>query len=133
MKLLLLLLLLEFKPLCIVHAQSVRTLTQEQAWSIVQNEILGKKIDSINVYVSKEIVKANNFVPTILDKGYAPKYDSWFFFIDDLPFGNWGHPCRYVFVSIYNGEYVVWHHHRPPFLENMVVLILKSADNFSTV
>ena len=49
MKLLLLLLLLEFKPLCIVHAQSVRTLTQEQAWSIVQNEILGKKIDSINV------------------------------------------------------------------------------------
>ena len=38
----------------------------------------------------------------------------WFFFVDDEPYANWSHPCRYVFVSEGLDAWVVLYSNEPP-------------------
>ena len=58
-------------------------------------------------YVSKEFVKPNTTIPANYHTYLSPGYTSWVFFIDDVPFGNWSHPCRYAYVNVENGKYDV--------------------------
>ena len=82
-------------------------LTQDQAWQIVKEKILHNELDDISVYVSKEFVKPNTTIPANYHTYLSPGYTSWVFFIDDVPFGNWSHPCRYAFVNVESGRYDV--------------------------
>jgi len=123
MKRILILLLYIIGTFHIANAQQIANLTKENAWQIVQEKIVGNKKDSVNVYVSNSIVKANSAIITMNGKEISPIFDSWFFFIDDMPYDNWSHPCRYVFVNIYNGELVLNHRSSPPLTDNMQSLV----------
>jgi len=45
------------------------------------------------------------------------------FFIDDYPFANWGHSCKYVFVNAQTGNIVVFNKTSPPDVSLMDVII----------
>ena len=82
-------------------------ITQELAWEIVQTKVLKNELDNINAYVSKVPVPPNTVIDAIFTTDQSPKYTSWVFFIDDVPYGNWAHPCRYVYVNVVGGNYMV--------------------------
>ena len=97
----------------IIHAQTKNPITQNTAWGIVE-EILGEDIDSVNVFVSCSKLIPNKTISTWNGDEVAPEFESWFFFIDDMPFCNWTHPCRYVFVNTNDGKATVFYKRRPP-------------------
>ena len=43
----------------------------------------------------------------------SPFADGWFYFVDDQPYANWSHPCRYVFVSGDMSAYVIVYSNEP--------------------
>ncbi len=79
-------------------------ITQEMAWQIVKLIVLRNHLDNIDVYVSKEPIHPNTTIECYYSTELSPNYTSWLFFIDDVPFGNWGHPCRYVYVNGVGGK-----------------------------
>ena len=64
-------------------------------------------IDNIDVYVSKDTVHPKTTIECYYSTELSPNYTSWLFFIDDVPFGNWSHLCRYVYVNAIGGKYEI--------------------------
>ena len=89
-------------------------LSQNQAWQIVKTFVLNNQLDKIDAYVSKSTIQPNKTIETISTPDKSPDYESWLFFIDDIPYGNWSHPCRYVYVNTVGGKYEVHQHSMPP-------------------
>ena len=57
----------------------------------------------------------------------SPDSESWFFFIDESPMGNWGHSCQYLFVDM-NGDIYVYQQTMPPtLLDDMILLNISEA------
>ena len=44
----------------------------------------------------------------------SPYNTAWAYFVDDCPFANWVHPCRYIFVNATNGNYQLIYSELPP-------------------
>jgi hypothetical protein len=83
-------------------------ITRQQAEDLVLNQILADDIGSVDVYVLG--TAKTNQGPLILGNGDTlelPYSSNWVFFVDDLPFANWAHPCRYIFVNEANGDYSI--------------------------
>ncbi|MBQ9230193.1 MAG: hypothetical protein IJ190_03320 [Prevotella sp.] len=100
------------------------SVSQNQAWERVKMSVLNNQLDNINVYVSKNTIQPNTIVETYGEEDKSPNYESWLFFIDDIPYGNWGHPCRYVYVNIVGGNYEVHDNSMPPkSLGNYITLV----------
>ena len=52
-----------------------------------------------------------------------PNSRCWFFFIDEMPYANWSHPCKYVFINVSNGRITSLERTDPPMdIENMDIL-----------
>ena len=90
--------------------------SQEMAWEIVKIGVLNNELNDIDVYVSKNTIQPNTTIETYSTPELSPDYISWLFFIDDVPFGNWGHPCRYVYVNVADGKYEIHEHSEPPIM-----------------
>ena len=86
-------------------------ISRDLAWEIVKRKVLNNQLEKIDVYVYNNPIQANTIIHTesSLPDNYdqSPDYTSWFFFIDDIPYGNWSHPCRYVYVNVVGGKYVI--------------------------
>ena len=106
-----------------VAVQGQSDITQNRAWEIVKNDILKGNLQDINVFVSKSVISANSPIKTIYHDEKSPDFDAWFFFIDDNPFASWTHPCRYIFVNIKDGTYIILNKQLPPLFDQMDVLI----------
>ena len=106
-------------------AQDTMQISQDKAWEIVKEKILCGDTTEVNVYALKSICMAKSQIQTIYRNEVSPDFCSWFFFIDDVPYGDWEHPCRYVFVNIIDGAFVVQNRMRPPLLETMATLVEK--------
>ena len=100
-----------------LYAQQKYSISQDEAWKIVSEEVLNNKIEGINVYVSN--CPAKNIIRTIAGEEISSDTDSWFFFIDDMPMESWEHPCRYVFVNSTKGQLTVINKRTPPMLSTM--------------
>lgn len=112
-----------------IVAQQNAKIVKDEAWKIVQKELSINDKSYVNVYVSNQIIKGGTIYNAMCEQEKTPQFDSWFFFIDDLPFGNWEHPCRYVYVNVDNGECLTYNKRRPPLIENMAPLVeQKSSD-----
>ncbi len=120
MKRFFLLILLLFSTILPIYSQTL--ITQQDAWDIVQQKVLEDNIQDINIYVSDNYLDKNTVIKTIYQDEHSPLFDSWFFFIDDNPFKNWNHACRYVFVNVHTGDFVVYNKTIPPILDNFRVL-----------
>ena len=111
------------------YADTVCKISQEKAWEIVKQNVLGNKTENINVYVNTSVISAKTHIKTLgREEEVSPDTNSWLFFIDDIPYGNWSHPCRYIYVDCENSEVVVHNHSMPPLGIEMTPLIEQKYD-----
>jgi hypothetical protein len=80
-------------------------LSREEAYQIVLSEGLGDHLGPEKIYAGKAVLPPRTIIKSWKDQVVSPEGESWFFFIDDHPAANWGHPCRYVFVDAQSGAY----------------------------
>ena len=110
------------------YADTIHRISQEQAWGIVKQDVLGNRCENINVYVSASVISPNTLIKTLGRDEISPDIDSWLFFIDDIPYGNWSHPCRYIYVNCENGKVVTHNHTMPPYGMDMSPLVKQKVD-----
>ena len=84
------------------------SLTRLQAWTILKDSLRLDENESSCVYASTETVGTKSTIHRIINDIEAPNFDGWFFFVDDAPYQNWSHPCRYAFVNAANGEVCIY-------------------------
>lgn len=93
-------------------------ISRDLAWAIVKNKVLNNQLEKTEVFVYKNPIQANTIIHTESSSSdnydQSPDYTSWFFFIDDIPFGNWSHPCRYIYVNVVGGKYEIHQNSMPP-------------------
>lgn len=89
-------------------------ITREGAYRIVKQKGL---VDTLGnaVRVSRQTIPPNTVIKLMIDSIISPASDSWFFFIDEKPFYDWAHPCKYVFfdtsdstLTIINGQFDIY-------------------------
>lgn len=120
--------LLTLSLICaLAYADTTIKITQSQAWENVKQKFSLYKESNINVYVNSTIVSANTSIETLGKIEISPDCNSWLFFVDDRPFGNWSHPCRYIYVDCNNGEIISHSHSMPPIGLSMKTLIAQNA------
>lgn len=112
----------------LVQAQNNNLVTQDAAWDKVKEKIV-KDLNGVNVYASSSVLAPNKAIATWNGEEKAPSYESWFFFIDDMPFCNWTHPCRYVYVDTREGKVTIMSKRHPPLNIEMKPLIQKTIKN----
>lgn len=111
-----------------VIAQSDTAISKDYAYKILQEKIINGQEGKINIYVSKDVVKANTQFKTLSNSEMSPDFDSWFFFIDDSPFESWSHPCRYMYVNAKDGSVIVLNKNQPPKLIFMETLVEQTIE-----
>lgn len=68
-------------------------ISKEVAYQIVIDDVLDGEVDSKEIYVSEVYLTPGKGAIDL------PKGEGWYFFIDDQPDMDWGHPCRYVYID----------------------------------
>jgi len=89
------------------------SISRTDAYELVIDQVLDGSTEGKWAYVSYEPVKAGTVVESWYSSIELPQEEGWFFFIDDLPWANWEHPCRYVFVDL-TGDITVYTATTPP-------------------
>ena len=59
--------------------------------------------DSIGLYYYPKLVNTDSILLVNKDFLISPPSESHMFFIDEHPYQNWGHPCRFFFVNVKDG------------------------------
>lgn len=82
--------------------------TSQQAINLVLNQILSAELDQVDVYMIETVESDQDTIflgnnDTIM----LPYSSNWVFFVDDNPFANWAHNCRFIFVDEANGNYQI--------------------------
>ncbi|MBR2262340.1 MAG: T9SS type A sorting domain-containing protein [Paludibacteraceae bacterium] len=77
--------------------------------AVTQSTAMKKAYDYVKAKLPSEYVFMYNptKTKTILISGNSKKVlseDCWVFFLDENPTANWGHKCRYIYVSVANGN-----------------------------
>ncbi|NPD46999.1 MULTISPECIES: hypothetical protein [unclassified Lentimicrobium] len=82
--------------------------TQQQAINLVLNQILDQELNKIDVYISQAPVSNQTTISlwdnTSVNLLYA---NNWICFVDDWPFANWAHQCRYIIIDAASGNYQI--------------------------
>ena len=89
----------------LVTATAMAQISKEEAFDIVIQQGLNGSVEGKAILVMPDMVAANTVIQTWKGPINLPDAEGWFFFIDDHPFANWEHPCRYVFVDAETGAY----------------------------
>jgi len=100
--------------------------TREQAIDLVLNQLLVEDLNTIDVYASYGLKNdTSKLVLKCYDTLGYPYSSNWLFFVDDKPFANWHHSCRYIFVNAENGEYTI--------LNEKTIYPLELSDKFELI
>lgn len=90
-------------------------ISKEEATDLVVNRLLSNEIDRINVHVTKNSLFAGDELLLINEETITSPYQqSWVYFVDDMPFAFWSHPCRYIFVDTATGAFQTMNHEYCP-------------------
>ena len=74
-------------------------ITEHEAFNILENKVITKSLDSLEIFVTKTLLPNNTEVTSYSNTILKTTEDSWMFFIDEQPFENWSHQCKYVFIN----------------------------------
>jgi len=82
--------------------------TSQQAIDLVLNQLLSGELDQVDVFMI-DVPKSGQNNITLPNGDIVPMaYSSnWVFFVDDIPYANWAHDCRYIFVDEASGNYQI--------------------------
>lgn len=103
-------------------------ISQSEAIGILKQSVLNNYWSEKEIFVSSEIVPKATTIQIKDSFVISPSFSSWFFFIDDYPLTDWFHPCRYVFVSVVDGNCVIQSQTSPP--SNFSNLIVVNRINY---
>lgn len=81
-------------------------ISRDAAYELVKKQVSDKPLNEIDIYVTPDMLPANTLVTTMSEEFTSPNCKSWLFFVDEMPMGNWSHPCKYIFVDA-SGKMVV--------------------------
>ncbi|MCK4520766.1 hypothetical protein KAT95_02760 [Candidatus Parcubacteria bacterium] len=90
-----------------------KNISKTDAYNLVISELLNGSTEGKWVYVGPKPVKAGTTIESWHSSIELPQKEGWFFFVDDAPWANWAHPCRYVFVD-FTGKITVHEATTPP-------------------
>jgi hypothetical protein len=80
--------------------------SSQQAIDLVLNQVLSSELKIIDVFMSNETKSGQSVILLENNQTVTMPYSSnWVFFVNDSPFANWAHPCRYIFVDEVTGNY----------------------------
>ena len=93
---------------CLYVFPSLAQLTSQEATDLVLNQVLSGELDQIDVFMLDE-TKSGQFTIFLENNETVelPYSSNWVYFVDDRPFANWAHPCRYIFVDEATGAYQI--------------------------
>lgn len=82
--------------------------TKQQAIDLVLNNILSNELNQVDVYML-DITKSNQNNILLGDRTTInlPYSNNWVCFVDDNPFANWAHSCRYILIDEASGNYQI--------------------------
>ncbi len=106
-------------------------ITKQEAISILMDSIVGNKSDSVNVFLSSQVVSGDYFNINFYDSINVPYNNYWTGFIDEQPLYLWNHLCTYVFIDETNGNYYIDTQTSPPFGSSTQFDTLSIAIEFS--
>lgn len=99
-------LLIIFTTLCFSNGCAQETFTRDQIFEMVKKKAF---VDTLkdNICASPQMIPPNTKLHIMNDSIVSPNFNSWFFFIDKVPFAYWTHPCKYVFVNSTDASFIV--------------------------
>jgi|GEM_PF-611207 len=82
--------------------------SRSDAIDLVKNQLLSSELADIDIYASLDVMTGQSGLLLAYQQTIQYPYDSnWVFFIDNMPYANWHHSCRYIFVNSETGEYSI--------------------------
>jgi hypothetical protein len=95
--------------ICFIANPIYSQFSRNDANNLVLNQILDDGLDKVDVYSSFTTLSQSGTIPLWNGQNLENPYSSsWCFFVDDLVFANWEHPCRYIFVNSATGNYTIF-------------------------
>ena len=106
----------------VLEQDTIAQVSRDSAFALLKrNVMLDKWIDK-EIYSAKKIITPLTYVQAN-HATLSPNYKSWFFFIDEMPYANWAHPCKYVFIDTFKVTITTMERKMPPLdMENMDLL-----------
>ena len=89
-------------------------ISKESAYQILKTIILNNDWEDKEIFASKEVQQGEDTINIGNSFIVIPNFDCWFFFVDEKPFANWSHDCKYVFINKENGNFVIENGNFPP-------------------
>lgn len=86
---------------------SCAQISADSAFKIIKKQVLFDDLSKVDILSITNVLPANYEISTLDTLVTSPNYDSWFFIVDDDPYANWNHPCRYIFVNSLTGYYTI--------------------------
>lgn len=91
---------------CLLAASVNAQFSKSSADNLVLNTILASEINEVDVYSSINPKSGN--IQLITNENISCTYaNNYVYFVDDMPYSAWGHPCRYIFVNTQTGAYSI--------------------------
>ncbi len=95
--------------------------SRDSALAIVRNHIAN--YDNYDIYTKNGTIDINDTIKLLSSKIIVPpQNNSWMFFVDEIPFADWSHPCKYVFVNINSGMCNIIDSYSPPLNINIFAI-----------
>lgn len=92
--------------LCLNVSPLMAQFTSQQATNLVLNDVLSGELDQIDVFMIDEAQPGQSTIILQNNRTIDLPYSSnWVYFVDNKPFANWAHPCRFIFVNEATGVY----------------------------
>jgi len=90
-------------------------ISQNEANVIVNNYIKNEKIsDDYWLYAYNKSMTKSLEIKLVSNEIKSPDFETWTYFLDEIPFANWSHDCRYIFINKENGKLTVRKEKLPP-------------------
>jgi hypothetical protein len=108
-------------PVTAIYAQ----ITREQADETVSKYLKNELTEYYWLYANNNLDsdKGNTTIPVCSKEVLNVDYSSFVYFVDEYPYANWAHPCRYLFISKKDGKVEVKKRKYPPeYLETWEML-----------
>lgn len=84
----------------VVGNSVAQSTTKGEALDYLKSTMLfGMDTSNMEIYSNISKVSPYDTIITMDSFVVAPQYESWMFFIDEYPYANWGHRCKYIFVG----------------------------------
>lgn len=110
-----------------------QTFSYNQAENLILQMYSDTIYDTYQIYTRNEVINANEYILSLFDTITKVESDSYLFFVDEVPYGNWAHSCKYILVNSSNGSITNISADMHPNLEDYTIIKETSIDYNSVI